>query len=360
MANNKKRVVIITPVYNGADFLDDCIQSVLNQSYQEFEYFIVDNCSDDETRAIAQSAAERDRRIKLITNTDHVGPIQNWNRSLLNVSAKHDYTKFVHADDWLFPQCVERMVNVFDANPTVGIVSAYRLEENRVSLDRLPSAAPTVPGEDTFTMSGRSVVSAILRERASVLGSPSAFMLRTNVMGQPDQLFSTAYLHADKDACLRMLQECDFGFIRQVLTFTRRHNESVTSLTNSLDTRRQENLLFLEKFGPGNLTDEEFRLSRKKAIDDYYRFLASKIGTGQDADFWQSHADIFAKAGSPLNRVRLACAFARRWINPGKALREMYQQIKLRKYAKSSVKTHDFLQSSRDSLEVSEKQRETV
>ena len=360
MNSNAKRVVIVTPVYNGAAYLDDCIQSVLKQSYQEFDYFIVDNCSTDETVAIAQAAAERDSRIKLITNTDHVGPIQNWNRSLLNVTTQYDYTKFVHADDWLFPQCVERMVDVLDSNPSVGIVSAYRLEENQVSLDRLPSAAPNNPSEDTFTMSGRSVVSSILRERASVLGSPTAFMLRTNVMGQPDQLFSTRYLHADKDACLRILQETDFGFIRQVLTFTRRHNESVTSLTNALDTRRQENLLFLEKFGPENLTAEELRSTRKQTIGAYYRFLASKVGTGQEENFWQSHSDILSQAGRPLSRARLAFAFARRWVNPGKASREMWQQIKLRKHAQSSAKTHEFLQSNRDSLEISEKQRETV
>jgi len=355
-----KRVAIITPVYNGAEYLDDCIQSVLNQTFHAFDYFVVDNCSTDKSREIAQAAAERDDRVKLVTNTEHLGIIQNWNRSLQNITPEHDYTKFVHADDWLFAQCIERMVEVFDANPNVGIVSSYRLEEDRVSLDKLPSAAPRSAGQDILTMPGRLVAAAILGERASVIGSPTAYMLRTNIMGEPDTLFSTKYLHADKESCLRLLQETDFGFVRQVLSFTRRHNESVTSLTNSLDTRRQENLLFLEEFGPANLDDSEFRRCRMNTINAYYRFLATKIGTGQENAFWRSHEELLTQAGSPLSRVKLALAFARRWLNPGKAARETMQQIRIRKQALTASKAREFLASNRASSDNGDNQRESV
>ena len=333
---------------------------MLNQTFHAFDYFVVDNCSTDESREIAQAAAARDDRVKLVTNAEHVGLIQNWNRSLQSVTAEHDYTKFVHADDWLFSQCIDRMVDVFDANPTVGIVSSYRLEEDRVSLDKLPSAAPNLPGDDVFTMPGKAVVSAILGERASVLGSPTAYMLRTSIMGEPSALFATKYLHADKESCLRLLQETDFGFVRQVLSFTRRHNESVTSLTNSLDTRRQENLLFLEKFGPANLSDGEFRRCRSNTISAYYRFLATKIGTGQEDAFWRSHEELLDQVGSPLNRLRLAMAYAKRWLNPGKAIRETIDQTRIRKQALKASKAREFLQANRASLDASNKQRESA
>jgi len=316
-------VTVITPVYNGEQYLQDCMQSVLHQTYRNIRYVIVDNCSTDKSLEIATAAAATDDRITVVQSTEHVGVIQNWNRSLGNLDEHSKYIKFVHADDWLFPACIARMVEVADANDKVVLVSAYRLEEDRVTLDRLPIDAPLVPTEDTFTMDGRSVGRAILSERASVLGSPSSVLMKTNSLGDPTDFYDTAYLHADKEAALRLLREYDFGFIRQVLVFTRRHNESVTSLNNTLDTRRQENLLLLKNHGSAFLTNGEFRSAWKRELRNYYHFLAANVATGQSANFWDSHAKNMGRAGAALSRLRLTAAFLRRWLNPGMALKEL-------------------------------------
>ena len=58
-------VTVLTPVYNGEDFLAQCIESILAQDYRNFEYIIVNNCSKDRTLEIAQSYAEKDQtRVK--------------------------------------------------------------------------------------------------------------------------------------------------------------------------------------------------------------------------------------------------------------------------------------------------------
>jgi len=313
---------VITPVYNGAAYLQECIQSVLAQSYENFEYFIVDNCSSDETLKIAKKAAASDSRVKVIRCDNHLGIIQNWNRSLQSISRNSDFVKFVHADDWLFVDCLMRMVELAKTNASIGLVSAYRLEEDRVSLDHLPQNAPLDPGTHTFIMEGRRVARAILNEKASVLGSPTSILIRSSLIERNSPFFSENYLHADKEACLRLLQACDFGFVRQVLTFTRRHNESVTSLTNSLDTRRQENLLLLHEYGPQLLSEAECQSARKRELVDYYNFLARKAGTGVGKLFWDSHRRILEAAGNPLNRWRLGKAIARRWTNPASALKD--------------------------------------
>jgi len=286
VAMEQKLVSVITPVYNGAAYLQDCIQSVLNQSYDNFEYIIVDNCSTDDSLKIAESAADLDRRIEVIRCEEHVGPVQNWNRSLKEVSDNSEYIKFVHADDWLFPDCILRMVEIADRNDAVGIVSAYRLEEDRVSLDRLPADAPLVPGSDSLTMDGRALVRETFKGHAFALGSPTSVLLRTALTKSRDPFFSTDYLHADKEAFIRLLQDCDFGLVRQVLTFTRRHNESVTSLTASLDTRRQDNFVLLDRYGPIFLTNTEFHVEKQRDLRGYYQFLARNIGTGKGEGFW--------------------------------------------------------------------------
>lgn len=339
-------VTIITPVFNGAAFLHDCIQSVRNQTYQNFQYFIVDNCSTDDSRDIAVAAAIDDDRITVIRSSDHVGPIQNWNRSLATVAEDSEYVKFVHADDWLFPDCVKRMVDLCEGDERVGIVSAYRLEEDLVSLDRLPAASVVVPGVDTLTLDGPTVGRAILTENASVLGSPTALLFRADAIGQNNSFFLTEYLHADKEACLRLLRSWRFGFIRQVLTFTRRHNESVTSMTNRLDTRRQENLLFLKKHGREFLSEAEYRRSFEKELRGYYRFLAQKIGTRQGREFWHSHAENLEKAGCGYSRAKLAGAFVRLWLNPGNALKNV-RRTSLQSAKHKNSGTHEFLSASR-------------
>jgi len=322
LAPKEALVSVITPVYNGAAFLRECMQSVLDQSYGNFEYIVADNCSTDDSLEMAQELAAGDSRITVVRGESHVGPIQNWNRSLKSISPQSDYIKFVHADDWLFPDCIARMVDVAENDTNVGLVSAYRLEEDRVSLDRLPENAPLVPHTDTFTMNGRDVVRAILREKASVLGSPTNFLLRSNLLRPDEPFFCEDFLHSDKEACLRILDKCDFGFVRQVLTFTRRHNESVTSKTNSLDTRRQDNLLMLCKHGPEFLSESEYSSTLSGDLRRYYDFLARNVGVGMGDEFWNSHQQVLEAAGSPFRASKLLRATLRRWANPVNALKE--------------------------------------
>ena len=346
MATNDSLVCVLTPVYNGEAYLRECIDSVLAQTHRNFRYIIVDNCSTDGSLQIAEDAATRDDRVSVVRGTEHVGVIQNWNRALAAYDPDSKYVKYVHADDWLFPDCVRRMVEVADANESVGLVSAYRLEENRVSLDHLPSAAPLVPGADTFTMNGRDVARAILLERASVLGSPSSVLMRTAVLGDPAEFYDTSFLHADKDAALRLFRDHDFGFVRQVLVFTRRHNESVTSMTNTLDTRRQENLLFLRAHGPSFLSEDELDEATRRELRSYYHFLARNLGTGKSADFWRSHEANLARAGTRLNRLRLIPEFLRLWLNPLLAFREL-RSDRARSDNRDEKKVTGFLEMSR-------------
>jgi glycosyltransferase involved in cell wall biosynthesis len=349
LAHANALVSVITPVYNGAAFLEECINSVLGQTYRNFEYIIVDNQSNDETAVIAERAAEVDARIKVIRCDEHVGIIANWNRSLQTFSTDSKYVKFVHADDWLFADCLARMVELAESNKNVGLVSAYRLEEDRVSLDYLPPNAPCAPGTDIFVMEGRQVARAVLQKKASVLGSPTSLLMRSSLVASDIPFFSDEFLHADKDACLRVLQESDFGFIRQVLTYTRRHNESVTSLTNSLDTRRQENLLMLQKYGPALLSDAELQRAEDRELIGYYNFLARKVGTGAGRAFWDSHRKVLGAAGKPFSRWRLARAFARHWADPANALKEFLQAAS-NDAGRVDNKTVGFLSATRKAL----------
>ena len=66
-------VTILTPVYNGEKYLAECIESVLAQTYRNWEYIIVNNCSTDRSLEISERYAQNDPRIKVRTNTNFVG-----------------------------------------------------------------------------------------------------------------------------------------------------------------------------------------------------------------------------------------------------------------------------------------------
>ena len=117
-------VSVITPVYNGADYLEECIESVLAQTYQNWNYTIVNNRSTDRTREIAQRYADKDSRIRIHDNTDFLPIMKNHNHAIRQISPESKYCKVVLGDDWLFPECLMKMVSLAEGNPSVGLVGA--------------------------------------------------------------------------------------------------------------------------------------------------------------------------------------------------------------------------------------------
>src|SRR5438128_2130270 len=105
---NEPLVAVFTPVYNGERFLAECIESVLHQTYQNWRYLIADNASTDATNEIAQHYAAQDARIHVHRFDDYLPTIPNWNRAIPLLASESVYTKFIFADDWLYPDCLEQ------------------------------------------------------------------------------------------------------------------------------------------------------------------------------------------------------------------------------------------------------------
>src|SRR5215831_12904312 len=107
--NGEPLVSVLTPVYNGADFLAECIESVLSQRYRNFEYVIVNNCSTDRSLEIALEYEKKDSRIRVHSNDQFVGVIENHNIAFSRMSPLAKYCKVVAADDYIFPDCLMKM-----------------------------------------------------------------------------------------------------------------------------------------------------------------------------------------------------------------------------------------------------------
>jgi glycosyltransferase involved in cell wall biosynthesis len=106
------RVSIGIPVYNGADTLAAALDSLLAQTFADFEVIIADNASTDGTPAICQDYAARDPRIHYHRNAENLGAAGNFNRVL--ELARGAYFKWFAHDDLLAPQYLERCLRAFD------------------------------------------------------------------------------------------------------------------------------------------------------------------------------------------------------------------------------------------------------
>ena len=168
-------VSVVTPFYNTRDFLPECIESVVHQTYANWEYLLVDNRSTDGSTEIAERYVSRfPGKICLIHTESFLSQTQNYNFALSRISSESKYCKMVQADDWLFPDCIRAMVEVAEAYPSVGIVAAYELEGDEVHLDGLPYPSTSLRGRDI----GRLY---FLRHKY-LFGTPTSVLLRSELI----------------------------------------------------------------------------------------------------------------------------------------------------------------------------------
>ena len=284
MTAGQPLVSVVTPVYNGAEYLVECIESVVNQTYANWEYVIVDNCSTDDTLAIARRYEARDARIRVVAADVFVGQIENQNRAVREISPESKYTKVLHADDWLFPECLERMADLAENNPTVGVVSAYRLEETRVTLDGLPPSITVLPGREI----ARSTLLA--SPYPFLFGSPSSVLIRSDLIRARDPFYNEANpWNEDTEACLESFKVSDFGFVHQVLTFTRRIEGSPFSKFILVGAYLPGEIKLLDKFGRTYLTEAEYERRLAVLLVWYGIFLLRNLRKLADAGFRDHH-----------------------------------------------------------------------
>jgi glycosyltransferase involved in cell wall biosynthesis len=281
-------VAVSTPVYNTRQHLAECIDSVLQQTYDHWEYVIQDNCSTDGSLELAREYERRDPRIRVVAATEFLDQVENQNRALRQISPDAKYCKIVHADDWLFPECLERMVALAEANPTVGIVGAYRLEGNQVSLDGLPYWISVLPGRDACRAHLASQ-----KTYGYLFGSPTSLLFRADLIRAREPFFNPANpFQDDQEACLDVLGESDFGFVHQVLTYTRRHDQAGFTYAGRLGVEQPGHLDLLVRYGPVYLTESEYELALAVRLARYGLFLVRNLGKLADGDFrtyqWRS------------------------------------------------------------------------
>jgi glycosyltransferase involved in cell wall biosynthesis len=296
-------VSVVMPVYNGVEFLEEALESVVTQTYRHWDCTVVDNKSIDGTCHVVEHFARRDPRVRLVRAAEHVGIYANHNRALGVASPDARYVKVLHADDWLAPECLETMVGIAERHPTVGVVGGWRLFGDEIDLDSLPT--------DREVFDGHAIVRQSLTGGPYVTGSPSSLLLRSSLLDRSRPFYDESIWHSDTEAIYAALLRSDLGYVHQIVTYTRLHPGANTPYSDEILTYAPENILMLSRHGRAVLTGIEYRRQLVKELVSYGWFLSKQLlkpSRHRDPRFRAFHLDAIRRVRREVPRTSAAGA----------------------------------------------------
>ncbi len=215
--SEQPKVSVLIPTYNYAHYLDEAIQSVLNQTFSNFELIIVDDQSSDNTASVVEKYLA-DSRVKFIVNTENLGLVGNFNKSL--EYATGEYIKYLMADDKLDHKLLEKYVEILDTYPNVSLVTAGSSTFGGKEVNRQPVL--------TGLQKGMTVIAACLKNgKGNWIGEPTVVMFRKSSLAS--QKFNPEYIClVDLDMWLRLLRQGDCYIVTETLAYFRVHEEQAS------------------------------------------------------------------------------------------------------------------------------------
>ena len=222
-------VSVIVPNYNHARFLRQRIDTILAQTFQDFELILLDDCSTDESRCILEQYAS-DPRVRMEFNEVNSGSVfRQWNKGVR--LARGEYVWMAESDDYADERFLKRLVSVLDQEPAAGFVycrSWQVTEDNRVDGygDWYLDIVDPNRWKADFCVEGREQFPGYFG-RCCVVPNASAALFRKAIyerLGGADERFRVC---GDWKVWTAMALAGKVGFVNEPLNYFRRHNASV-------------------------------------------------------------------------------------------------------------------------------------
>ena len=226
-------VSVCVPMYNNADTIARCIESILVQRHRDFELLIVDDGSTDGSVAIASALLRESDR--LIVNASRLGLSSNHNKCI--ALARGDIVQFVHGDDRLHPDALATLLPLF-SNPHVGLAFAPRhVDTDDASWLQRYGTLHTNFGTLTKLNSGERLVRHLIGEgaRENWIGEPTCVMFRRSAAIRVGGFRDDLYQALDMDLWMKILVDSDAGFHPVGLSTRNHHDGSATKDNDALE-----------------------------------------------------------------------------------------------------------------------------
>ncbi|MCW2313662.1 glycosyltransferase family 2 protein [Rhodoferax antarcticus] len=200
MSNASPLVSVCIPTFRGAETIGETIELVLAQTLSDFELIVIDDGSTDSTSAIV--AQFSDPRLRYLRNEHNLGPEGNWNRCLEQARGK--YFKLLPHDDLLYPECLARQVEAFEADFDEHIALAFSAR-NVIGPRGKVLTRRGYPGALDGRIASNDILRVCVRRGTNLIGEPGAVLMRKSLADRVGNFDGTNPYVIDLDYWFRLL-----------------------------------------------------------------------------------------------------------------------------------------------------------
>lgn len=225
------RVSVGMPVYNSGQWISDSIESLLKQTFDDFELIISDNASTDETEALCREFAERDQRIRYYRNKENIGASDNYNSVFRHSTGM--YFKWASSNDLCDPNFLLRCVEVLDSRPDV--VLAY--PKTRLFVERMEDGKDYEDGLDLQESTPCFRFTKLLRSMH--LNNVMNGLVRSDVLGKTPLI--KTFFSSDVNLMAELALHGKFSEIPEYLFYRRMDPATATKLKSDEEVLKHYN-----------------------------------------------------------------------------------------------------------------------
>ena len=301
------KVSVIIPNYNHAQFLEQRIQSVLDQTFQDFEIIYLDDASTDNSNEIFAKFANNPR-IRAIYNQKNSGsPFKQWNKGIR--LAQGDYIWIAESDDYADKRLLAELVDKLDNNPTVGLaycLSWFVDESNRTMFNskELLYFPNKERWEQNFVSDGKNECSKYLIFE-NIIHNASAVLIKRSIFEKVGYADESLKLCGDWLLWVKLLLCSDVAFVAEPLNYYRAHSETVRYEASRNGVFAEESY-YIVRYILANLscTKEAIEQACETRIHRWLKIMFSK----SDKISWKRHLKIYKTASKVDSRLNFRLA----------------------------------------------------
>ena len=261
---NHLKISVLMPVYNGEKFLKEAIDSILNQSFKDFEFLIINDGSTDRSKKIILSY--QDQRIRFFENKKNLGVAKTLNRGLK--LAKGKYIARMDADDISLSDRFKKQVEFMEKNPQVAVCGTWVKLIGNHNIWQSPGDDKTIKSLSLFYSS---------------IYHPTA-LIRNDLLKRYNLSYNPSFIHAeDYELWVKIMEKAKVANLKEVLLSHRIHSNGTGSVYNQtqIESADKVRLYQLHKLG---IFPTKHELAIHQAIS-YWQFKQDKKFVN-DAKLW--------------------------------------------------------------------------
>ena len=202
-------ILVFVPTYNSEKYLRECLDSVLHQTFQDWECVISDDASTDKSVEIAREYEKKDSRFKVLTHETNVGAANNWN--LAKENNKSFATKILCADDYLMLDALKKQLDILKRNETAIVFSERYIvfPSGKKLHPRLPKYASNISFNDAFKY--------YINLGRNIFGEPVTALFRTDLFVKSEGFYPKFEYSLDTSGYMAISRGQDVTFDNYVV-----------------------------------------------------------------------------------------------------------------------------------------------